>query len=238
MKLKALLFIISFFCIHFLHAQFIRVEGIRVGFDPVRSISFLFQENEKNNHLFYLNTLEGNLEVLCFGRVSVVSEFGYSKIHITKSFGEFDYFSRGKYVRLGLDFDLSDEEERVQTFIGWRFGVNSYNEQANLIFRNNYFNSEFKKDYVLRTKSIMWGEILFAAKYKINKSTPSGLFLGASLRLKFANALKNDFPSVIVPGYGYYHNMTAGVNFSLFYHFKTEKNNYKGMKYKKNRIGS
>lgn len=222
--LKALLFIISILSTTLLQAQTFNVKAIRIGIDPIKSASFLFPERQ-TNHRFYYNTVEGYAEVMCFQRVSVVSEFGYSKSHLNKSNGNFDYFSDGKYIRLGLDFDLGSKQDRVETYIGGRVGLSSTTERGILTFTNDYYESTVVKDLGKNTKSHLWGEFAVTSKYKFNKDTPNGFYFATSFRYRFANYLPpfEKYRSYHIPGFGFFNSHNVGINFALFYQFKLKR---------------
>lgn len=231
--LKALVFTFSILASNLLHAQSFHVRAVRVGIDPVKSLSWLLQERQ-SNHQFYFNTIEGYAEVMCFQRVSVVSEFGYAKSHLNKSNGNFDYYSNGKYLRLGLDFELSGKDERVESYIGGRIGLSSYKEHGVLTFSNDYFDSDYIQDLGVNSKSLLWGEVAFTTKYKFNKKTPSGLYFASSFRLKCANYFPpyEKFRSYHIPGFGFNNALSAGINFALFYHFRIKRNYLNEMRYR------
>lgn len=238
MKWKVLLFFIS--CLPLsVSAQWIRVEALRAGIDPLRLPSLFFDE-KKGNKFYNFRSFEAFTEIICFQRVSAIAEFGHSKNHLLASSGEYHHYSSGNYFRIGFDFNLTDEMlDRVEHYIGWRLGSSNYKESAVLDFMNDYFDHHYTIVYDEFTKNHLWGELLLAWKYKLREHKQSDFYLSWSLRFKFSNVLpKESYPSLLIPGYGPFGKYIPGITFGAFYHFKIPRSYLDELKYRESHEGS
>lgn len=218
---KASLFIISCLVGQTLAGQAIELRKIRVGFDPIKSATMLFPEKDNQNNRLYFNTWETNLELAGPFRTSVVMEYGATKAHIQDPNGNFDYRSSGNYLKLGLDFNITDEDPDMELDLGWRFGVNKFSEDARLKLNGEFYDNIKIDNLPSAERSLVWGEVLMSYKVRLLKHSQmlNRLWFGTDLRLKFMNKLpqRNGYPSMNIPGYGLPNNFCGGVGFKLCY---------------------
>lgn len=229
---RALLFIISLILAQSSYSQILGIEAVRVGVDPVRSFSFLLN-NKKKDQMYVPHVTELYSEFLIFERTSFIAELGYSNNYFQTQGENLHYTSKGIYSKLGFDFDLTAPEEKVNFSIGWRAGFNHYSERQQVNLISNYYHDSYIINYHVNTKNFIWGELLITHKYKLyeNYQTKNKLYFSFSLRCKFTNHLPGkDYPSLAIPGYGFYHKYVPGITFGLLYHFQIKRNTFKELK--------
>lgn len=203
----------------------LRVEGIRIGIDPIKSSSIFFPERNPDKHLFYARSFEGNVELLVNGRTSFVTEAGYSTFHTWKHNFTLDYFSKGYYGRVGLNFRLNDSRQKHHSGIGWRVGVNQFTEKRFIRLQSETWDSEL----TIPSQNIgssLWGEVLlyhdqplFSKKQNFLKN----IWAGISLRLKLMNRSISGDEGDHLPGYNPNKKIMGGINFRVFYHFPVRR---------------
>ena len=232
---RVLLFTISLLFSKALYSQTFSFDGFRVGLDPVKSATFLLKDKQ-HKFLYFPNTLEGYSELLLFGNTSVVFEPGYSKTFLQLPSRNYQYESRGYYLRAGLDFNISHPEEKAEITLGWRFGMNEYTEEAQSSFYNEYYGKRLSNKLPANRKKFIWGELVLTHKYCLYKHpvNKSKLYFAVSLRIKNSNRLPSDpYPSLAIPGYGLYKKYVPAVNFALFYQYTAKKSMFKDLKHRK-----
>lgn len=228
MKPIVLVFIFSIGFISCIEAQPVRVNGIKVGLDPVRSLSMFFKEKDPYSSKMFFRSWEASTEIVGPYRTSLVGEVGFVDTHLQPLKATVNYYSKGYYFKTGLDFNLLDIDEKYEFGIGWRFGASSYKEKSTINLEGSYWENTYKNEYPLITKYANWGEILFNHKirlfYKNHKL--NDFWLGLGIRLKMMNnmpASEGGVRSLFIPGYGFYNAFSPGFQCNLSYKFNIKR---------------
>jgi hypothetical protein len=219
---KVLIFIFSALIVLPAWSQSVRINRLRLGIDPIRSASMLFKEKDAYHNSFFFNTWEVNGEVIGPYRTSILAEFGHTKAHLQKSTGTLDYHSEGYYFKIGLDFNLMEDDSKYEFDIGWRVGGCSFTQQGAINLESHQWDTEISKKFSEPQKQMHWGEILFSQKMRLFYNNPylNDFWFGISLRLKFMNygpASNNPTSNLMIPGYGIYSGFAPGITFNLCY---------------------
>lgn len=229
---RVLLFIISLLISEAVSAQVFRFDGFRLGLDPVRSMSLLLKDKQKN--MIYLpKTFEGYGELLIFGNTSIVAEAGLSKTFLQLPSKNYQYWSEGHYKKLGLDFNITHPHDKAEITIGWRAGMSSYREHAQIILWNEYHGEGIIQPMAENRKKILWGELLITHKYRLfeHPVNHNKIYFAFTLKVKSCNKLPGDpYPSLVIPGYGFYKKYTPGMSFALLFHYQAKRNAVKDLK--------
>ena len=204
------------------YGQPVRINGLRIGLDPVRTATFFFKEKNPYNNKFFINSYEFNAEVIGPYRTSIVAEAGFVKAHVQPLNATVDYYSSGNYYKMGLDFNLIEEDGRFEFDLGWRLGLSDYREKSFINLKGSYWENNYTLVVPEMKRFANWGEILVSQKMRLfyHNHHLNDLWLGIGLRLKFMNSLPNSdggVRSVFIPGYGLYNPFSPGLSFSLAY---------------------
>jgi hypothetical protein len=204
------------------------VNGIRIGVDPVRSVSMFFKEKNPYNNKYYFNTFEVNAEIIGPYRTSIVTEFGYCKAHIQPLQGTLDYRSTGNYFKAGLDFNFIELDDKFEFDIGWRFGAGTYKESSTINLEGNYWENTLSLASPSITRYADWGEFLFSQKMRLfyHNHHLNDLWLGITVRMKFMNSQPSSeggVRSIFIPGYGLNSGFSPGINFCLSYNINIKR---------------
>lgn len=193
-------------------------------------------KDKNHKFLYFPNMAEGSAELMLFGRTTVVMEGGYAKSFMQLPSHNYQYTSKGYYVKLGLDFDISHPDERAEITLGWRFGVNNYTESALLSFASDYYGERYMEQATKNKKQFMWGELLLTHKFCLyhNEKNDHKIYFAVTLKLKTSNWLPAyPYPSLAIPGYGFYKKYIPAVSFSLFYQLPFKRNLMRDLKLKR-----
>lgn len=204
------------------------LDALRVGFDPIKSGSMFFNPGKYRDRPLFFNHTDGYLELLLHLRTSAVIEGGYTSIYLNRYHNTFFYNNKGTFLRMGLDFNVSEPDPDYEVDIGWRLGINSFKESAQLVLDGEYWNSHIDQMLINTTGGFTyWGEMLLDLKYRVFKDSENAFFKNlwfhASFRLKFKQSdLKAETYEqyYYLPGYGINSRFMGGVNFTLSYFIK------------------
>jgi hypothetical protein len=226
-----LLFISGLFLPQKSKAQFVNqlsLDAIRIGIDPIKSWSMLFNANKYQDRPVFFNFVEGYAEFLVHLRTSVVLEGGYSNSHWNQYNNTFFYNSKGYFFRAGLDFNVTEPDPDFEVDLGWRIGANAFTQSSHMQLHGDYWQNQVNT-YPMQNVpgSTFWGEILLDAKFRIFKNYRQqffqNLWFHSSLRLRFKqNDLQSESPDqyYFIPGYGFNNRIMPGFHFTLSYFIK------------------
>ena len=234
--LRGFLFIFSFIILLHGYSQPLRVNRIRIGIDPIRSLSMFFKEKDFYNNKFFYNTWEVNAEIIGPYRTSIVSEFGFTRAHIQQLNATLDYYSSGYYAKLGLDFNLTEDHSKYEFDIGWRIAYAIYQDHSFINLEGKYWETSMQKAYPEVKAHINWGEFIFNQKIRMfySNHTLNDFYVGMAIRLKFMNGAPSmeNFRNISIPGYGPGSSFMPAVTFSLFYQFNIKRAKIKQLMHK------
>ncbi|HEX8547872.1 MAG TPA: DUF6048 family protein [Cytophagaceae bacterium] len=220
---KASLFIIKLLIANAGYSQTVGITKVRFGLDPIKSATMFFPEKDGLNNRFYFNTWEATAEIAGNYRTSLVLEYGYTKAHLQDYYGNIDYRSKGNYLKVGLDFNITEEDPNMELDLSWRFGVNRFSEAARIKLNGEFYENIRVVNLPQAERSLVWGEILMSYKVRLMKHSHmlNRLWFGTDLRLKFMNSLPQrlGYASMNIPGYGLPNNFCGGAAFKLCYQF-------------------
>lgn len=212
------------------HAQYVSqwsLDAIRIGFDPVKSGSMLFNAEKYKDRTFFFNYTEAYLELLVHLRTSIVLEAGYSHSKWNRYNNTFFYDTKGTFMKFGLDFNVSEPHPDFEVDLGWRIGINKMTENAKLNLQGEYFNETIDKATIDNASTnFYWGEIVLDGKYKLFKKSESAilqnLWFQTSVRLRFKpkDVAEQYEQYYIIPGYGFNNRIMPGLHFTLSYFIK------------------
>lgn len=212
-------------------AQFVNqlsLDAIRFGIDPIKSWSMLFNPNKYQDRPVFFNFTECYLELLLHLRTSAILEGGYSHSNWNKYNNTFFYNSKGYFLRLGLDFNVTEPDPNFEVDLGWRIGMNRFTETTHLVLAGEYWGGKVD-DYPIKnvTGFTYWGEIALDTKFRVFKNSENlvlkNIWFQTSLRIRFK---QNDLSSqstdqyYFIPGYGFNNRIMPGLHFSLTYFLK------------------
>ena len=203
------------------------LDAIRIGFDPIKSGSLLFNPEKYKDRTYFFNYAEASLELLVHLRTSVILEGGYSHSKWNRFNNTYFYDTKGYFMKFGLDFNISEPHPDFEVDLGWRIGINKMVENGNIKLNGNYHNETIDNTPLNKVpNSLYWGEIVLDSKYKIFRKSESkalqNLWFQASLRLRFKpKDISEGYEQYyIIPGYGFNNRIMPGVHFSLSYFIK------------------
>jgi hypothetical protein len=148
-----------------------RPTGIRFGTDLIPLVRNTYDEHFKGWEL--------NADV-DFYRYYFAVDYGYwERSFVTDSS---DYGNNGTYLRVGVDVNfLKKDPDRNMLFIGFRYGLGTFDEQLSIIGENPYWGS-LTGDYANKNVSAHWLELTTGLRVRMWKF----LWMGYTVRLKFA----------------------------------------------------
>jgi hypothetical protein len=203
------------------------LDAIRLGFDPIKSVSMFSSVDKHKDKSVYFNYTEAYLELLIHLRTSVVLEGGYSRSHWNRYNNTFLYDSKGYFVKFGLDFNLTEPNPDFEVDLGWRIGVNKMRENAVMHLKGDYWGTEIHETPLNnKTGSLYWGEIVLDGKYKLFRSSNSivlqNLWFHTSFRMRFkpSDISETYDQYYLIPGYGFNNRVMPGLHFTLSYFVK------------------
>lgn len=227
MKRKTSIFFFNILLMFPALSQRVAINSIRVGIDPIRSASMLLKEKDAYHHRFYYNVWEMNAEVIGPYRTSFIAEAGYTKAHLQPLSATLDYHSEGYFARVGLDFNLLEDDSRFEFDIGWRYGINTFKQHGAIKMEGHYWVDTLTLPYAESWKTLDWGEVIFNQKIRLfyQNEDLNDLWFGIALRMKFMNGLQHSdgLHDLMIPGYGAYGSISVGLTFSLCYQFHIKR---------------
>ncbi|MDG3583389.1 MULTISPECIES: DUF6048 family protein [Galbibacter] len=189
--------------------------GLRVGIDLSKPIRSFIDEDYKG------------LELVADFRVSynfyAAAELGNEEK--TTQEDNFNFTSKGSYVKLGFDWNTYDNWYGMENIInvGVRFGLSAFSQTLNeyQIYTKNQYWGEIQ-DGITGTNMLgeysglnaQWVEVVFGIKVEIFKN----LFMGGSVRLNYLinQTEANQLPNLFIPGFN---KVTDGSKFGVGYNY-------------------
>jgi hypothetical protein len=203
------------------------LDAIRVGFDPLKSGSMLFNAEKFRDRKYFFNYTEAYLELLVHLRTSVILEGGYSHSKWNRYNNTYFYDSKGYFMKFGLDFNISEPHPDFELDLGWRIGINKMVENSELKLKGDYYGETVEESPIHKLpNSLYWGEIVLDGKTKIFRKSESkvlqNLWFQASFRLRFKpKDISEGYEQYyIIPGYGFNNRIMPGIHFTLSYFIK------------------
>jgi len=205
------------------------LDGIRVGFDPFKTVSMFLNEEKYKDRPFFFNYTDGYVEFLVHQRTSIMVEGGYSHSQWNRYKNTFFYDSRGYFIKAGFDFNLSEPHPHYEVDLGWRIGMNTFVENSIIKLHGNYWDKQVNEQRLYnKPGSTYWGEFVLNAKRRIFRKSENkvwgNLWIESSLRLRFKQSdLKTTTEYdqyYFIPGYGFNNRFMPGLNFGLSYFIK------------------
>lgn len=225
-----LLFSSSLFLAQSTKAQYVSqwsLDAMRIGFDPIKSGSMLFNAEKYNDRKFFFNYTEAYLELLVHLRTSIVLEGGYSHSKWNRYNNTYFYDTKGYFMKFGLDFNVSEPHPDFEIDLGWRIGINKMVENGNIKLKGDYHEETVENTPLNKVpNSLYWGEIVLDGKYKIFRKSESAvlqnLWFQASVRVRFkpTDVSEGYDQYYIIPGYGLNNRIMPGLHFTLSYFIK------------------
>ncbi len=162
---------------------------------------------------------------------SAILEFGRNQ-YATQS-DAMDYSSSGNYFRLGVDFDMNSNENRISRdifYLGLRYAFASFDQKIeNFQITSSYWPTVSQTSAQFRNQA-HWIESMAGFKVEVLKN----VFLGLGLRFKALILQSGDQtikPAPYIPGYGKTGGtIVVGFNYNLYFNLplnyskKTPKN--------------
>ncbi|MCU0444305.1 MAG: DUF6048 family protein [Microscillaceae bacterium] len=192
----------------------LQITGIRVGLDIVPPI-ISWADPEVINY-------EATAEILLGNKYFLTGELGNAT---TKRQAEnYDYTSRGFYLRLGGDYYLKAAnlgKVGGMASLGFRYGLASFQQQLRYQTSNDYWGNQ-QTQLTDRNLRAHWLEVVGNFRASIFKN----LFFGPTLRLKFRIAVsKTDLLNVQdIPGYGINNFARIQPGYQIVYQIPFRKN--------------
>lgn len=185
--------------------KFIRMKGIRVGFDLTRPAQHLWNKGDR-----YGSEFDFDMEIA--PNTFAVFETGLETQKIKHDY--VDYRSSGGYSRLGVNYNFLVAEHRQDKdilYMGFRYGFTLSKQEVKSYVLDNYWQQSVGS-FHSQNFSAHWAEIVLGAKVEVLRN----IFLGWSIRGKIMTSYKDfDMPPVyFIPGYGKAEN---GFNFDFSY---------------------
>jgi len=185
--------------------KFIRMKGIRVGYDVTRPIQYLWNIGDR-----YGSEISFDMEVA--PNTFPVFETGWEAQKINSDY--MHYRSSGSYSRLGVDYNFLVAEHKNDKdilFMGLRYGFTLAKQQVESFTSTSYWEQSGGR-FPSQNFNAHWAEIVLGTRIEVLKN----VFLGWSIRGKIEISHKDfDMPPVyFIPGYGKAEN---GFNFDFSY---------------------
>ena len=189
--------------------NFIRMHGIRVGFDLTRPLQHLWVTGER------LGT-ELSFDIELMPNFFPVLETGWEKLKIDQDYLSYD--ASGSYTRIGFDYNFLAADHKEDTdilFAGLRYGFGFANQEVKSYRIENYW-EEINSRFSRQKYNAQWLEVLLGIKGEVLPN----LFLGWTIRGKLRTLQKKlDLPPAYFnPGYGKAENkFNFDFTYSIFY---------------------
>ncbi|MDQ3392943.1 MAG: DUF6048 family protein [Bacteroidota bacterium] len=158
---------------------------------------------------------------LQFGKYFFAFDLGTSRrlFHREVINEEFIYQYKGAFFRLGLDYNfIPNDPDNNVIFFGLRYGRAFFSDRMQFTYDDNRFGPMQDYFYENNDLTARWIEANAGMKIKVWNQ----LFLGYTLRLKFAAKIKGEtnLDAYEIPGFGKSAKSSAfGFNYHLFYRF-------------------
>lgn len=212
----------------------LKAEAIRLGIDPVKSVSIAIKEKNPDNHLFFYRSFETSVELVGNIRPSLITEAGFTSAHRRIFNSTLDYFSEGWFGRFGINYRLTEDAARYEGGIGWRVGINRFTENSMIRLSGEAWDTESINTFSSKGSTI-WGEVVF---YHIQPLFHSehplkNLWIGVDGRIKLMNrsiSSDHNYFGYSLPGYGIDKKIMAGIHFRLCYHIQRRPETLSGRK--------
>lgn len=179
--------------------------GIRIGTDLL-TIGKTFYTD-------YFKGWEINVDADVYRRFYVAVDYGSWSSDFALANGV--YGNKGTYFRVGVDVNfLLKDPDRNMFYVGLRHGHSSYTDYSDYSYTDPAF-GVIDMSVANSNPKGNWKELTSGIRVKVWKS----IWLGATLRIKFALNTKNqiDLVSYEVPGYGRtFKTAWYGLNYQLF----------------------
>jgi hypothetical protein len=144
-------------------------------------------------------------------------EAGWQEMSIEET--NFNYSSRGYYIRLGTDFNIfkpKNPKDKSEVFWGLRYGYGRmWDHSDNVVISDDVW-GDYKTSLPERALNNHWVELVGGVKAEI----VNNFYLGWTIRwrVRVIGSSFNSFTPYIIPGFGYGSNRSnIGFNYYMFY---------------------
>ena len=187
-------------------------QGITFGYDFSGLLIKIFQPARTGG--------EVSLTAGAFKKMYYTVEAGILNINSKDSTNNYNYYSNGKYIRVGFDYNFykrKTADENNMVFLGLRYGFSSLNYSADNIIIKDELWGDYGPTNVPNTKyQAQWVEFAAGIRVEIIKNFSMG-WSGRLHYLIYTKGNEKIKPSVI-PGFGNaYSTITLGFNYSFYY---------------------
>ena len=181
---------------------------IRFGADVYGPVSYYFNKN--------ILSIEGFLSVDIDPKKAVVAEVGY--LNFKHSQYNYNYLSKGSFIRLGIDFNLIRRGLSVGKYyagIGLRYGFSMFNTEVPFLTQTNYWG--------IATGSIPTSKStahFVEASPGIRTEIFRNFSMGWIVRLRFLvhSSASKDNKAISIPGFGNaFKTFSPGINYYLIW---------------------
>jgi len=197
--------------------NFVRMDGIRVGFDLTRPLQYFWQPGK-----VYGTELSFDMELA--PNFFPVLETGWEKTKLVQDYINYD--ASGSYTRIGFDYNFLAAEhkhDRDIIFIGLRYSFNIARQQVSSYRISNYWEDTTSR-FRNQNFSAQWAEVLLGIKGEVLPN----LFLGWSIRGKIKTRQKQAKmpPIYFNPGFGkaekdFQFDLTYSIFYTLPFNFRS-----------------
>lgn len=186
--------------------NFIRMKGIRAGFDLSRPFQHLWNPGDR-----YGSELSFDMELM--PNLFPTFETGWEVQKINTDY--VSYRGSGNYNRIGADYNFlvaENKHDKDILFIGLRYSFALAKQQVQSYNMATSYWPQVSGQFPKQNFSAHWGEIVFGTRIEVLHN----IFLGWTMRGKTLFSYKDyDMPPVyFIPGYGKAKN---GFNFDFAY---------------------
>jgi len=178
-------------------------------------------------------SMEGGIQLDLKHKIFPTIELGFAGANKTTN-DNIGYKTNGMFERIGVDFNLrkkkKDSKPTNNLFIaGLRLGMSSFNYNVtNVTITDNYWGTNESNNYLNQHTSKIWYEIVAGVQVEVFKN----FFMGWTIRDK--NLLSSDAAGNVapwyIPGFGLNNGTSWSFNYTLGYHFGSQKKNLKSNK--------
>lgn len=200
------------------------LNGFSVQIDAASIVSSEFTSNGSYSRE---GGIQLDLKHKIFPTVEIGSA-GTTKISTTNNIG---FQGNGTFERFGFDFNLKkrkiDSKPTNNLFTaGLRIGMSHFNYNVtNINLADSYWGGSQTFDYPTQNTTRIWYEIVVGVKVEVLKN----FFMGWTIRNK--NLISQDVAGEVspwfIPGFGLNNTTNWGINYTLGYHFGSQKKNLK-----------
>lgn len=172
-----------------------------------------------------LGAISSNTKGLDFSLDCTIKKDFYGTVEVGKTSytsisDEMEYFSEGKYFRVGFDSDRRKNKKDLSRdifYLGARYAFATFTQRLNNYQLNSNYWPSVTEDEVSVTNKAHWVEALTGFKVEVMKN----MYLGLGLRIKlmiFQSGDKTIKPAPYIPGYGKTSgSIIMGFNYSMYY---------------------